>query len=158
MDTSVTLIGLIITFFIAIPLVLVLRSTNASKSRIKEIKKQYSNNGYYDFDQTEVSNKKIMALDKKNKGYLFIDFSYKGKETVSFVDLKDIILCNTVVTKEDNPSTITKVEIELVHKTTMKKEMIPIFNIENQFLDSNCLYEDNKFAVKWTNLINESLV
>lgn len=158
MDTSVTLIGLAITLLIGIPLVLVLRSNISNKKKIKEIKNQYSQNGHYDFEETETSNKKIIAIDKKNKGLLFMDFSYKGKETNYFVDLKDIVLCNTLVIKEKDSRTITKIEIELIHKDTMKKEMIPIYNIENHFLDFNCLYEDHKFGVKWTNIINDNLV
>lgn len=158
MDTSVTLIGLAITLSIVIPIVLILRSNITNMNKIKGIKKQYSQNGHYTFEETETSNKKIISIDLKNKGLLFIDFSYKGKETVYFTDLKDIILCNTIVTKDHNSRTISKIEIELVHKNSMKKEIIPIYNIENHFLDYNCLYEDHKFAVKWTNIINDNLV
>lgn len=156
MDTSVTLIGLVITLLIAIPLALIFRSNFSSKNKIKEIKKQNSQNNHYDFELTETSNKKIFSIDQKNKGLLFIDYSYK-KETTYFVDLKNIILCHTIVTKENNSKNITKVEIELVHKNSMIKEMIPIYNIENHFLDFNCLYEDHKFAVKWVNIINDNL-
>ena len=157
MDTSVTLIGLAITLLIGIPLVLVLRSNISNKNKIKNIKKQYSLNNYYNFEQSETQNKKILSIDQKNKGFLFIDFSYK-METAYFVDLKNIILCNTIVTKSDNPRTITKVEIELVHKDTMKKELIPVYNVENHFLDFNCLYEDHKLAVKWVNIINDCIL
>jgi hypothetical protein len=157
MDTSVTLIGLFITLLIGIPLVLILRSNNSNKNKIKEIKKNHSLNNHYNFELTETKNNKIFSIDQKNKGLLFIDFSYK-KETAYFVDLKNIILCSTVVTKENNSRTITKVEIELIHKDGMKKEIIPIYNIENHFLDFNCLYEDHKFGVKWVNIINDCLV
>ena len=157
MDTSVTLIGLAITLLIGIPLVLVLRSNISNKNKIKNIKKQYSLNNYYNFEQSETQNKKILSIDQKNKGFLFIDFSYK-METAYFVDLKNIILCNTIVTKSDNPRTITKVEIEFVHKDTMKKELIPVYNVENHFLDFNCLYEDHKLAVKWVNIINDCIL
>jgi hypothetical protein len=157
MDTSVTLIGLAITLLIGIPLTMAFRSNITNKNKIKNIKKQYSLNDYYNFEQTETQNKKILSIDERNKGFLFIDFSYK-KDTAYFVDLKNIILCNTIVTKSDNSKTITKVEIELVHKDTMKKEMIPIYNIENHFLDFNCLYEDHKLAVKWVNIINDCIL
>ncbi|PJJ07221.1 hypothetical protein CLU83_0376 [Flavobacterium sp. 1] len=35
--------------------------------------------------------------------------------------------------------------------------MIPIYNIDNHFLDFNCLFEDHKLAKKWVVLINESI-
>lgn len=154
MDTSVTIIGLIITALIAIPVTLVFRSNITNNAKIKEIKKQYNQNNRYNFELTETQNKKILSLDQKNKGFLFIDFSYK-KETVYFVDLENIVLCNLLET--NYLGTLATVEIELVHKNTMKKEMIPIYNIENHYLDHNCLFEDHKLAKKWVNLINEGL-
>jgi hypothetical protein len=157
MDTSVTIIGLIITILIGIPLTLVFRSNIMNRAKIKEIKKQYSQNNHYNFELTETQNKKIVSIDQKNKGFLFIDFSYK-EETAYFVDLKNIVLCNLVAITENRSDTITKVEIELVHKDTMRKEMIPIYNIENHFLDFNCLHEDHKLAKKWVSLINDSLI
>lgn len=156
MDTSVTIIGLIITILIAIPITLVFRSNITNKAKIKEIKKQFSQNDHYNFDVSETQNKKILSIDPKNKGFLFIDFSYK-KETAYFVDLKNIILCNLQVTTQSRLGTIAKVEIELVHKDTMRKEMIPIYNIDNHFLDFNCLFEDHKLAKKWVDLINKNL-
>ena len=156
MDTSVTIIGLIITVLIGIPITLVFRSNITNNAKIKDIKKQYSQNNHYNFELTETQNKKILSIDQKNKGFLFIDFSYK-EETVYFVDLSNIILCNLLDTTQSRLGTIAKVEIELVHKNTMKKEMIPIYNIENNFLDFNCLFEDHKMAKKWVGLINESL-
>ena len=156
MDTSVTIIGLIITILIAIPVTLVFRSNITNNAKIKEIKKQYSQNDLYNFELTETQNKKILSIDQKNKGFLFIDFSYK-KESVYFVDLTNIILCNLLETTQSKLGTIAKVEIELVHKNTMEKEMIPIYNVENHFLDFNCLFEDHKMAKKWVKLINESI-
>nr|WP_315198730.1 hypothetical protein [uncultured Flavobacterium sp.] len=156
MDTSVTIIGLIITILIGIPLTLVFRSNITNRAKINEIKKQHSQNNRYNFELTETQNKKILSMDQENKGFLFIDFSYK-EETAYFVDLKNILLCNLLTTNESKSSTVTKVEIELVHKNTMKKEMIPIYNIENHFLDFNCLFEDHKLAKKWVGLINENL-
>ncbi len=158
MDTSSALIGLFITLLLAIPLIFVFRFNFLKNKNINEIKKKYSQHNHYKFDVTETSNKKIMAIDKEKKGLLFMDFNYKDTETTYFVDLNTIILCNTIIKKENNSRTITKIEIELVHKNSMKKEILPIYNIENLFLDVNCLYEDNKFAVKWTNTINDCLV
>jgi hypothetical protein len=157
MDTSVTIIGLVITVLIGIPLTLLFRSNILNKKKITQIKKQFSKNGHYNFDLTETQNKKIISMDQKNKGFLFIDFSYKETESIYFIDLKDMLLCSTLVTTENKSDTITKVAIELVHKNTMKKEVIPIYNIENQFLDFNCLFEDHELAKKWVGLINESI-
>ena len=156
MDTSVTIIGLAITILMGIPLSLVFRSNLLNKKKIAQIKKQHNQNGHYNFDLTETQNKKIISIDTNNKGFLFIDFSYK-EETYYFVDLKNIVLCNLLETTQSKLGKIAKIEIELVHKNTMKKEMIPIYNVENHFLDFNCLFEDHKLAKKWVQIINDCL-
>ena len=157
MDTSSTIIGLIIMLLMGIPLIFAFRSNLIKKKKIAQIKKKFSLNGYYNFELTETQNKKIISIDQKNKGFLFIDFSYKEKESVYFVDLKNIILCSLIKTNENKSDTVATIEIEFVHKNTMKKEMIPIYNVENDFIDFNCLYEDHKLAEKWVTLINNSI-
>nr|WP_315156858.1 hypothetical protein [uncultured Flavobacterium sp.] len=157
METSSTIIGLIIMLLMGIPLIFAFRSNLIKKKKIEQIKKEFSQNGHYNFDLTETQNRKIISIDKKNKGFLFIDFSYKEKESIYFVNLKEILLCNTLVTTENKSDTIEKVAIELVHKNTMEKEIIPIYNVENNFIDFNCLFEDHNLAKKWVEIINESL-
>ena len=156
MDTSVTIIGLAIIILMGIPLSLIFRSNLLNKKKITQIKKQHSQNGHYNFDLTEAQNKKIISIDTNNKGFLLIDFSYK-EETSYFVDLKNIVLCNLLETTQSRLGKIAKIEIELVHKNTMKKEMIPIYNVDNHFLDFNCLFEDHKLAKKWVQIINDCL-
>ncbi|HSD05941.1 hypothetical protein [Flavobacterium sp.] len=156
MDTSVTIIGLAITILIAIPITLVFRSNVLNKAKVKQIKQQYSQNNQYNFEISETQNKKILSIDKENKGFLFIDFSYK-EETVYFIDLKNILLCDLSVTTQSRLGTIATVKIELVHKDTMKKELIPIYNIDNHLLDFNCLYEDHRLAEKWVTAINDCI-
>lgn len=156
MDTSVTIIGLVITILIGIPITLVFRSNIMNRTKIKEIKKQHSQNGHYNFELTETQNKKILSIDQKNKGFLFIDFSYK-KETSYFVDLKEILLCNLLETTQSKLGKIAKIEIEFVHKNTMEKKLIPIYNVENHYLDFNCLFEDHTLAKKWVEVINKTL-
>lgn len=156
MDNSVTMIGLAITVLIGIPLIIAFRSNVSSRKKINEIKKTYSKNNHYNFDLTEEQNKKIISLDSKKRGLLFIDFSYK-KETIYFVDLNHILLCNKVLTNDSKSKEISKIEIELVHRDSMKKEMIPIYDVENHYLDFNCLYEDHKFAEKWVKAIDDCL-
>jgi hypothetical protein len=156
MDTSVTIIGIIITLLISIPLYFILRSNIVNRAKIKEIKKHHSQNNHYNFELTETQNKKIVSIDQKNKGFLFIDFSYK-EETTYFVDLKNILLCSAVAIAENKSDTITKVAIELIHKDTMRKEIIPIYNIENHFLDFNCLHEDHQLAKKWAKIIEDCI-
>ncbi|WP_268847283.1 hypothetical protein [Flavobacterium aestivum] len=156
MDTSVTIIGIIITILIAIPLTFILRSNSVNKSKIKAIKKQYSQNNLYNFEVTESQNKKIISIDLKKKGLLFIDFSYK-KDIVNFIDLNKIHSCKIIPTTSANSSTILKLELEFLYTKDQKKELIPIYNIDNQFLDPICLYEDHQLAKKWVKIIDDCI-
>ena len=116
MDTSVTIIGLVLTFIIAIPLFYVIRSNSINKTKIKTIKTKFSQNNRFNFESlTETQNKKILALDEKNKGFLLINFNAK-EEVVSFVDLSTIQTCKLVPTTENNSDTILKIEFEFQYK------------------------------------------
>lgn len=156
MDTSVTIIGIIITILIGIPLTFILRSNSVNKSKIKAIKKQYSQNNLYNFEVTESQNKKILSIDLQKKGLLFIDFSYK-KEIVNFIDLNKIISCKIIPTTSSNSDTILKLEFEFLYKETLQKKLIPIYNIDNHFLDPICLYEDHQLAKKWAKIIDDCI-
>ena len=90
MDTAVTIIGLVITILIAIPLYFVIRGNNTDKKKIKAIQALYNPENTFDFEETEKQNKKVFSIDKKNKALLFIDFN--PKETISkFIDLNQIV-------------------------------------------------------------------
>lgn len=156
MDTSVTIIGLIITILIAIPLVFVFRSNIVNKNKIKEIKKKYSQNNHFNFELTESQNKKVLALDEKNKGFLLMDFNTPD-EVVSFVSLNDVDSCKLVATTENNSAKIIKIEFEFAYKENHKKELIQFYTIENEIINQECLYEDHVLAQKWTKLITDCI-
>lgn len=156
MDTSVTIIGLIIILIIAIPLYLASRSNRVNKSKIKSIKRQYSQNNHFDFELTEIQNKKVLALDSKNKGFLLMDFNPK-EEVVSFVNLNNVLSCKLVPTTENNSDTILKIEFEMVYKETLKKDLLLFYTIENEMMNQICLHEDHQLAKKWVKIINDCI-
>ncbi|MFV8393128.1 hypothetical protein [Flavobacterium sp. LB2P6] len=157
MDTSVTIIGLVLTFIIAIPLLYVIRSNSINKTKIKTIKTKFSQNNCFNFESlTETQNKKVLALDEKNKGFLLIDFSAK-EEVVFFVDLSTIQTCKLVPTAENNSDTILKIEFEFQYKEAKKAEYISFYKIENDQIGQVCLYEDHQLAKKWTKMIQDCI-
>jgi hypothetical protein len=156
MDTSVTIIGLILTLIIAIPLFYSMRSSSINKAKIKAIKNKFSQNNRFTFELTETQNKKVLALDKKNKGFLLIDFNAK-EEVGSFVDLNTVQSCKLVPTTENNSETIVKIEFEFQYKETKKTTYIPFYKIENDQIGQVCLYEDHQLAKKWTKMIQDCI-
>ncbi|MFV8375599.1 hypothetical protein [Flavobacterium sp. LB1P62] len=156
MDTSVTIIGIVITILIGIPLFFVFRSNVINKNKIKEIKKKYSRNNHSNFGLTETQNKKVLALDEKNKGFLLMDFN-APEEVVTFVNLNDIASCKLVATTENNSAKIIKIEFEFGYKEAHKKELVQFYTIENEIIDQECLYEDHVLAQKWTKIITDCI-
>nr|WP_315161673.1 hypothetical protein [uncultured Flavobacterium sp.] len=156
MDTSVTIIGLALTFIIAIPLFYVIRSNSINKTKIKNIKTKFSQNNRFNFELTETQNKKVLALDEKNKGFLLIDFNAK-EEVVSFVDLNTIQSCKLIPTTENNSDTILKIEFEFQYKEAKKTEYISFYKIENDQIGQVCLYEDHQLAKKWAKMIQDCI-
>ena len=153
MDTSVTLIGLFITILIGIPIFYAMRSNSINKTKVKEIKNKFSQNNRYNFELTETQNKKVLALDEKNKGFLLMDFNSKEEEIVNFIDLNTVDSCKLSITAEGNTNTIAKIEFEFRYKKDKKIETIPFYKIENDQMNQVCLHEDHQLAKKWREII-----
>lgn len=157
MDTSVTIIGLIITILIGIPLFYAMRSNSINKAKIKEIMKEFSQNNRFQFEKTETQNKKVLAIDEKNKGFLLIDFNSKEKEVVNFIDLNTVESCKLNIKTEGNSNTIEKIDFEFLHKKDRKIESIPFYKIENDQMGQVCLHEDHQLAKKWREIIQDCI-
>lgn len=156
MDTSVTIIGLILTLIIAIPLFYVIRSNSINKTKIKAIKTKFSQNNRFNFELTETQNKKVLALDEKNKGFLLMDFNAK-EDVVSFVDLNTVQSCKLIPTTENNSDTILKIEFEFQFKEGKKTAFIPFYKIENDQIGQVYLYEDHQLVKKWAKMIQDCI-
>jgi hypothetical protein len=157
MDTSVTIIGLIITILIGIPLFYAMRSNSINKAKTKEIMKNFSQNTRFHFEKTETQNKKVLAIDEKNKGFLLIDFNSKEKEVVNFIDLNTVESCKLAITAEGNSNTIEKIDFEFQHTNDTKTESIPFYKIENDQMGQVCLHEDHQLAKKWREIIQDCI-
>ena len=157
MDTSVTIIGLFITLLIGIPLFYVMKSNSINNTKIKEIKNKFSQNNRLKFELTETQNKKVLALDEKNKGFLLMDFNSKEGEIVNFIDLNTVDSCKLSITAEGNSNTIVKIDFEFQYKKDKKTASIPFYKIENDQMNQVCLYEDHQLAKKWREIIQDCI-
>ena len=157
MDTAVTIIGLVITILIAIPLYFVIRGNNTDKKKIKAIQTLYNPENTFDFEETEKQNKKVFSIDKKNKALLFIDFN--PKETLSkFIDLNQIVGCHLLYTTDVKTNKTVKIEFELLYKRINHKEVFTVYDAKFDPMNQVCLFEDEKLAKNWRQKINSLLV
>ncbi|MES2575430.1 MAG: hypothetical protein V4572_10845 [Bacteroidota bacterium] len=157
MDTSVTIIGLFITVLIGIPLYYAMRSNSINQTKIKDIKNKFSQNNRLNFEITEAQNKKVLALDEKNKGFLLMDFNSKEQEVVNFIDLSTVDFCKLAITAEGNSNTIARIDFEFQHNNK-KIEIVPFYKIENDQMNQVCLYEDHQLAKKWREILQDCIV
>ena len=156
MDTAVTIIGLVITILIAIPLYFVIRGNNTDKKKIKAIQALYNPENTFDFEETEKQNKKVFSIDKKNKALLFIDFN--PKETLSkFIDLNQIVGCHLLYTTDVKTNKTVKIEFELLYKRINHKEVFTVYDAKFDPMNQVCLFEDEKLAKNWRQKINSLL-
>ena len=149
MDTSVTIIGLIITLLIAIPLFFVFIGNSINKKKIKAIKAFHNPNNTLDFEEINTQNKKVFSLDKKNKVFLFIDFN--PKETFSkLIELKKIISLKMLYTLNKETNKAEKIELEFTYKNKDQKIALTVYNEKFDPMNQICLFEDEKLAKEWS--------
>jgi len=153
MDTAVTIIGLILTILIAIPLYFVIRGNSINKNKIKAIQTLYNPNNEFDFEETDKQNKKVFSIDKKNKAFLFIDFN--PKETFyTFFDLNQIVSCHMCYTTDPDTNKTVKIEFELQYKHNNQKGVFTVYDATFDPMNQVCLFEDEKLAKNWKQKIN----
>lgn len=156
MDNSVTIIGLIILMIALVPIFFMIRSQSLNKGKIKAIFAQHSNNNHFNFVLTESQNKKVLAIDEKNKGFILIDFNFIPEE-VTFIDLTTVASCKLIPTTENSSSSIVKIEFEFEYKTGTKKQYVPFYTIENDQIGQVRLYEDHQLAKKWAKILQDCI-
>lgn len=156
MDTSVTIIGIVIAVIVAIPIYFSARTNAVNKAKIQEIKKKFNPSNLFNFDQTESINKKVLTIDQKNRKFILMNFNPNQEEAV-YVDLKTVSSCKLVLTSDSNSNTILKIDFEFLEKETAKKIIIPFYNFDDDRIKQISVYQDHQFAKKWLKTIQDSI-
>ena len=75
METSVTIIGIVIAIIVAIPVYFSARTNAANKSKILNIKKKFNPAHPDDFDLTESQSNKTLTIDQKHRKFILMNFN-----------------------------------------------------------------------------------
>ncbi|KLT69997.1 MULTISPECIES: hypothetical protein [Flavobacterium] len=156
MDTSVTIIGIVIAIIVAIPIYFSARTNAVNKAKILDIKKRFNPNHPQDFDLTESQNNKTLTIDQKNGKFILMNFNPNQQES-TYVDLKNISSCKLVPTTESGSDTILKIDFEFQEKETSKKITIPFYDFDDDRIKQISAYQDQQFAKKWLKIIQDSI-
>lgn len=156
MDTSVTIIGIVIAVIVAIPIYFSARTNAVNKAKIQEIKKKFNPSNLLNFDQTEFINKKVLTIDQKNRKFILMNFNPNQQEA-TYVDLKTVSSCKLALTSDSNSDTILKIDFEFLEKETAKKIIIPFYDFDDDRIKQISVYQDHQFAKKWLKTIQDSI-
>ncbi|MDI1255138.1 MAG: hypothetical protein PSV16_03475 [Flavobacterium sp.] len=153
MDTSVTIIGVVFMALIGIPLYFVMRGQSINKKRIKTILAGYN---HYRFHISEKQNRKVLLLDSEKKAFLLINFNHKP-ETVSFVNLNEVISSELEITTEGKDNSIATIAFAFQKENSPQKKTALFYSSENDQVGQIQLNEDFRLAQKWQKLLSDCL-
>ncbi|PAM95302.1 hypothetical protein B4N84_08495 [Flavobacterium sp. IR1] len=156
METSVTIIGIVIAIIVAIPVYFTARSSAANKAKILNIKKKFNPNHPEDFDLTESQSNKTLTIDHNNRRFILMNFNPNQQES-TFVDLKSVSSCKLVLTHDGNSDTILKIDYEFQQRESDKKIIIPFYDFDDDRIKQISAYQDHQFAKKWLKIIQDSI-
>ena len=122
-----------------------------NKKKVNEIFKSFGQ-GKYNFSTKETHYKKIYALDKDKKGFLFVDLD-KENDRANFVDLNEVTSC-----KVDEISAGGSSRIVMNFKAGAKeiKEII-LYDLATDKLGNAYWIENEQVARKWQSVIEDSI-
>ncbi|MEN2412676.1 hypothetical protein [Flavobacterium mesophilum] len=156
METSVTIIGIVIAIIVAIPIYFSARSSAANKAKILNIKKKFDSVNPENFTLTESQSNKTLTIDQNNKRFILMNFNPNQQES-TYVDLKTVSSCKLVLTTDGNSDTILKIDFEFQEKDNAKKINIPFYDFDDDRIKQISAYQDHVFAKKWLKIIEDSI-
>lgn len=153
MDNASLIIGLVLTLICALPIIYIANNQAKNRKKIKEIFSSFSQ-GKYNFSERETHYKKIYALDKNNKGFLFIDLN-KENDRASFVDLSDVSSCKyeEIVAGTDD----SQIALQFKYKSGKPNSEVVLYDLKTDKLGKAYWQENEQFAKKWQDAIQDSI-
>lgn len=162
METSTTIIGLILILITVFPIFLLLRTQHQNKNKIETIIKGFNQGNSAEFSNRDVINNKVVAFNEQKKKIVLIDLNTKP-EKVSYVDLNEINDCKIIRNVEHNHDAprkkefITKVELKFRHKSNGEESIMKFYDFEYEKPIQLTYYRDNQLAEKWLEVIKKSI-
>lgn len=156
METSVTIIGIVIAIIVAIPVYFSARTSAANKSKILNIKKKFNPAYPEDFDLTESQSNKTLTIDQKHRKFILMNFNPNQQEA-TFVDLKTVSSCKLILTTDGNSDTILKIDFEFQERESSNKITVPFYDFNDDRIKQISAYQDHMFAKKWLKMIQDSI-
>lgn len=158
MDTPIIIIGLVLTLIVAIPIYFVVRSHKLDNNQIKTLFAQHSQDNKYQFQLIANHGRKVLGMDSKKKGLLFIDFNLK-EPYVTFQDLNQSKSCEVATSSPPGKSnTLKKIEWLFMSKNEKAAENAILFHdSDKNYIVPVYAHEELKLAQQWQETIQKHL-
>ena len=153
MDTHALIIGLVLILLMFVPLYYINKSNSVKKHKLQAIFDKFDS---YNFDVNEHLNKKIVAIDTKNNGFLLTNLN-QDKEETYFVNLNEIKNCKLELETEKNSDSIEKISFVFENKRNTGNEVIPLYDVNENLLGQVSVFENHQLAKKWVGIVNETI-
>ena len=151
MDNASLFIGLALTLVCALPLFYIANKQAKNRKKVKEIFNSFSQ-GKYNFLTKETHYRKIYAIDKEKKAFLFVDLD-KENDRANFVDLNEVSSC-----KVEEISAGESSRIVMIFKAGTKEiKEIVLYDLATDRLGNAYWLENEQFARKWQTVIEDSI-
>lgn len=157
MDTPVIIIGLAVLVLVAIPLYFVLRGQKIDQQKIKALFAQHSQ-GKYQFELIATNNRKVLGMDARKKGLLFIDFNL-NEPYVTFQDLRQSTSCEVAISNAPGRSNVLeKVEWIFMSKNGKATENSVLFHdSDKNYIVPVYAHEELQLAQQWQETIQQHI-
>lgn len=158
MDTPVVIIGLVLILIVAFPLYFVLRAQKLDQNQINTLFAQNSQDDTYQFQLIANQGRKVLGLDSKKKGLLFIDLNLK-EPFVEFHDLQQSHSCEIATSSPQGKSNaLKKIEWIFLSKNGKTTDNSILFHdSDKNYIIPVYAHEELKLAQQWQEKIQKYL-
>ena len=158
MDTSIIIIGLVLTIIIVVPIFYVLKAKKIDYKQVESLFAKHNQNNNYSFQLIASHGRKVLGMDPHKKGLLFIDFNLK-EPSVTFQDLKQTDSCEVAISNpEGKTHTLKKVEWIFLSKIGKAADKAILFHdSDKNYLVPVYAHEELKLAQQWQQTIQKHL-
>ena len=158
MDTSIMIIGFVLLLIVVLPIYFILNAKNIDQKQVKSLFAKHSQENKYNFQLIANQGRKVLGMDPRNKGLLFIDFNLK-EPLVTFQDLNQTESCAVATSSPLGKSNVLeKIEwIFMSKKGTSVDNSVLFHDSDRNYLIPVYAHEELKLAQQWQETIQKHL-
>lgn len=161
MDLGITVIGIVIVFICALPIILSVVNNRKKRKKIEQSLFKFATQNNCQISNYGTNNNVTIGVDESNQMLFFIK-KLKDKENLQHINLSEVKKCRIVNTTkkvknvDSNFNVVEKIELGFTFIDHKKEETL--LNFYSHSNDGTMFTGDLRFLEKWCKLINENFL